>query len=254
MENNNNGRGIFYGVIGVATLVVAIIGATFAFFSASVVQNNAIANVASTTVDLDFDASETQNLRTDMIPVDTVDKDGEEVTAFYTFPGIDSDTDCIDLNGNSICSVYEFTISNPSENTAQRVTGSLTVTANGTGTKKFTNLKYAVFKGAAADITSWDVNDDAWEADDFVSHGAAAGTLLYAGTVGNVGTTDDWTAINDLLGVSGGGSDSVTYSVLIWLEETGESQNDEMGLPFAASLTFSSPEGSEVSGVLTAAS
>ncbi len=33
---NKNGQGIFYGVIGVATLVVAIIGATFAYFSASV--------------------------------------------------------------------------------------------------------------------------------------------------------------------------------------------------------------------------
>lgn len=33
---NNNGKGIFYGVIGVATLVVAIIGATFAYFSATV--------------------------------------------------------------------------------------------------------------------------------------------------------------------------------------------------------------------------
>ena len=39
---NNNGRGIFYGVIGVATLVVAIIGATFAYFSASAANNNAI--------------------------------------------------------------------------------------------------------------------------------------------------------------------------------------------------------------------
>ena len=29
-EPKNNGRGIFYGVIGVATLVVAIVGATFA--------------------------------------------------------------------------------------------------------------------------------------------------------------------------------------------------------------------------------
>ena len=36
---NNNGRGIFYGVIGVATLVVAIIGATFAYFSASITSN-----------------------------------------------------------------------------------------------------------------------------------------------------------------------------------------------------------------------
>ena len=36
---NKNGQGIFYGVIGVATLVVAIIGATFAYFSASASTN-----------------------------------------------------------------------------------------------------------------------------------------------------------------------------------------------------------------------
>ena len=34
-ENNRKGPGVFYAVMGVATLVVAIIGATFAFFSAS---------------------------------------------------------------------------------------------------------------------------------------------------------------------------------------------------------------------------
>jgi len=38
---NKNGQGIFYGVIGVATLVVAIIGATFAYFSASAAGNGA---------------------------------------------------------------------------------------------------------------------------------------------------------------------------------------------------------------------
>ena len=36
---NKNGQGIFYGVIGVATLIVAIIGATFAYFSASIEAN-----------------------------------------------------------------------------------------------------------------------------------------------------------------------------------------------------------------------
>ena len=39
---NQNGKGIFYGVIGVATLVVAIIGATFAYFSAS----NTVTNIS----------------------------------------------------------------------------------------------------------------------------------------------------------------------------------------------------------------
>ena len=33
-ENNRKGPGVFYAVVGVATLVVAIIGATFAYFSA----------------------------------------------------------------------------------------------------------------------------------------------------------------------------------------------------------------------------
>ena len=34
MEENRKGTGVFYAVVGVATLVVAIIGATFAYFSA----------------------------------------------------------------------------------------------------------------------------------------------------------------------------------------------------------------------------
>ena len=42
MNERNNGKGIFYGVIGVATLVVAIIGATFAYFTASASVNNVI--------------------------------------------------------------------------------------------------------------------------------------------------------------------------------------------------------------------
>ena len=46
MENNNNGRGIFYGVIGVATLVVAIIGATFAYFTATASNNVITGNIS----------------------------------------------------------------------------------------------------------------------------------------------------------------------------------------------------------------
>ena len=45
---NNNGKGIFYGVIGVATLVVAIIGATFAYFTATATNDNTIAGNAAT--------------------------------------------------------------------------------------------------------------------------------------------------------------------------------------------------------------
>ena len=39
---NKNGNGIFLGVVSVATLVVAIIGATFAYFSASITGDNTV--------------------------------------------------------------------------------------------------------------------------------------------------------------------------------------------------------------------
>ena len=47
---NKNGQGIFYGVIGVATLVVAIIGATFAYFSASVTAGNGTDGISGQTL------------------------------------------------------------------------------------------------------------------------------------------------------------------------------------------------------------
>ena len=40
-ENNRKGPGVFYAVVGVATLVVAIIGATFAYFTATVTTDKA---------------------------------------------------------------------------------------------------------------------------------------------------------------------------------------------------------------------
>lgn len=58
-ENNRKGPGVFYAVVGVATLVVAIIGATFAYFSAQATAtgdnvtggtNNDLASALSVTV------------------------------------------------------------------------------------------------------------------------------------------------------------------------------------------------------------
>ena len=69
MEENKS-KGIFLGVVGVATLIVAIIGATFAYFVASASGNaNAVqaagANVSGT-LKLDEDVS---GIKNNMIPV-----------------------------------------------------------------------------------------------------------------------------------------------------------------------------------------
>ena len=69
MENkNDNGRGIFYGVIGVATLVVAMIGATFAYFSASAnTANNALSATAAN-ITLAMGTPVTTGLKSNIIP------------------------------------------------------------------------------------------------------------------------------------------------------------------------------------------
>lgn len=252
-NNNNNGRGIFYGVIGVATLVVAIIGATFAYFTASVTRNNAITNVGATTLSLNI-INEDSNFRTDMIPVDA---DGNG-TLFSTFPGIvttgANGTGCRDLQGNSICSVYQFTIENPNTTTAQKVVGSLKVVTNG-----FTNLKYALFKGADTAIlaTTAKYNVDAAETatatttDNWVTQtSAAVGTLVEKGTFGAADSTETWTNTTEKLAATG----TTTYTMVIWLEEAGEANDAEQGKTFTASITFASESGSGVTGVLTTAS
>lgn len=67
--DNNKSRGIFLGVLSVATLIVSIIGATFAYFVASANgKENAVqagtANVAGT-----LTLTETVDYRQNMIPV-----------------------------------------------------------------------------------------------------------------------------------------------------------------------------------------
>lgn len=138
MENNR--RGIFYGVIGVATLVVAIIGATFAFFSASASStNNAITAQSTEVEDFEIINEVTVGLRTDLIPVSSSDVN------FARYIGIEADqtginNTCEDNQGNDICSVFKFTVFNPGS-TAQPAYFFLKGNVN-----TFTNLRYAVFK------------------------------------------------------------------------------------------------------------
>ena len=52
MENNNKRQTIFLSVVGIATLLVAIIGATFAWFSAQVTGNDTASSVIVQTATL----------------------------------------------------------------------------------------------------------------------------------------------------------------------------------------------------------
>ena len=144
---NNNGRGIFYGVMGVATLVVAIVGATFAYFAASVNgANGAVAaNSASVKGTLEI-TQDDQYVAPDLIPASP-----ETVVASFAQgkDGVGNKKKCrgasaANKNGDyGMCSYYTFTIKNTSD-VATQVYLSL---KSDTNTFEGSDFKYCVYDG-----------------------------------------------------------------------------------------------------------
>lgn len=125
-ENKNNGRGIFYGVIGVATLVVAIIGATFAYFTASqnAGQNVINGNMASINFGLQVEKVVDPGSTKGIIPMSN--------TMVETAVNNEDNDTCVDDNGNAVCQIYKITVTNSS--TAAMFVDGYVALAGGSGT------------------------------------------------------------------------------------------------------------------------
>ena len=112
-EKHNNGRGIFYGVIGVATLIVAIIGATFAYFTATQSNNTTIAgNAASVTFGLQVERIANRFESKGLIPM------SNSMIQQAVVGGTNTDNTskgfCIDDADNLVCQIYKVTLTNTS--------------------------------------------------------------------------------------------------------------------------------------------
>lgn len=136
---NNNGKGIFYGVIGVATLIVAIIGATFAYFTATTQSGQYVTGTAATAslsvsvqrltgyslgegVDGATSAKFTMVPQLDvgltkaLVGTTVSGVNGAGAVGTKIEGGVDSgtpyNTACIDDNGSLVCSIYKITVQN----------------------------------------------------------------------------------------------------------------------------------------------
>lgn len=123
VSNENKGRGLFYGVIAVATFIIMAVGATFAYFTATTNSMNSAVQTGSTTLQLKYISYGSAWSRNDLIPADTtvveysVENQSDATTS--TNPGEDgvypingNNTMCKDDYGNSICSIYVFQVEN----------------------------------------------------------------------------------------------------------------------------------------------
>ena len=147
MINNNKGRDIFYGIVAVATLIVAIIGATLAYFSVTASSNEGAVNATAALVSVDYvDGQQVSAQAENLIPADF-----DVVKNVYSYHNIANKQDvskgniCIDKNNKEVCSIYRFSIN--SDVSDRSIVAFLNSEYNG-----FTYLNYAVY----------DVTNGAW--------------------------------------------------------------------------------------------
>lgn len=204
----NNGRGVFYGVIGVATLIVAIVGATFAYFTASKTNDTAITGTTAAAGGLDLAVTPVLNTGADLIPLnlrtdgasDTVDQFASAMT-----------NKCVDSNGNNVCQPYKIVVTNNSTTSTVSVRGTLNLSA----VTKAANMKWQLI-----DVTN--ESSDAFAASQLdyakINDAGTAAPITVGGNTGGSGS--------DLASLSLAKDGSKTFYVLVWLEEQGAAQEE----------------------------
>ena len=157
-ENNNsanNKTNKFNLIIGIATLLIAILGATFAYFSATARSAENDVTVKSAYVSISYDGG-TEIKASNLIPstlnvalkkyqkdvaVYNPDTDGEIITDYDVYKN-DVDRKCVDAKGKEVCYVYQFSIeSDGAVGETTDIIASIKINKN-----EFDNLSYMLYE------------------------------------------------------------------------------------------------------------
>lgn len=209
-KNERKGQGTFYMIIAMLTLIVAIVGATFAYFSLQASDENTVkGNAAKVGLSLEV-RKVSVDASGDLVPLDELLLDkaiaGDTATENQM---------CVDKNGNTVCQVYELKVTNEGT-AATAVNGTLTLTA-----ETITNLKWQIMTDQDTPVMD----------------------------SGQFKTTDDTeVAKNDTIEANPG---TKSYYIMIWIDETENDQNDSDTGAFTGVVSFTSADGSGVTGTFT---
>ena len=235
-------RGIFFGVIGVLTLIVAIIGASLAYFSINARSRENALTVQAATVKIVYEDGDQLNV-TNIIP-------STQEIALRTFTRANPATDtenkyrtCVDDKGYTTCGYYDFTLTNGGPTTME-VTAKVIPTPLKTEVKEgegnvvtpaevpFSNLKFVLYDRTSA-------------TGDFDN-----GTVLYTGTVGYsdfglLGATGDET-----LSIAGNNT-TKNLRLFVWLDEAGAENDAEQGAIFKGTVSIEVKGSQTITGTAT---
>ena len=230
---NSKGRGIFLGVVSVATLIVAIIGATFAWFSASVSSGENDVNLTAYQFDADLTVERVfptkENASRKIIPFvpDKVLNEGlENETNNMNYALNEATNKCVDSSGYLVCSLYKITVTNNGSD-AIELDGTVTTietTPTETGTTLTANgdLKAQIISYADGKYT---YSHNLSKALALPNTASGSGKLIMDPATLTVGATP--------------GANTAELYVLVWLNDTTENQSSMMGASYKGQFIFS---------------
>lgn len=252
--NDKKKKIIFTLIVAIAIIILISVGSTFAYFSATISSDPDAISVTSAEFQLNL-IEDSSLTKSNVIPsiedyVDItatrVDENGKHLKPYEeNGETITDGTTCIDDNLNEICSIYTFTIQNPMTTTDLP----LYITLN-TGINTFENLYFKVFDENQEEVIGAThlIDDREYEVDEDGNKVYAENAKISPVVLTNINktlprATDDKTP------------SEVTYSIVLWIMETGDVQNDEDGgKGFAGTLfvSASGPDGKGITGTLVA--
>lgn len=237
-------RGIFFGVIGVLTLIVAIIGASFAYFSINARSDDDALVVKAATVRIKYTNGDTIDMES-LIPSerDIALKTYRRAVLggkYSTDSGMVDYQVCRDDDNYLVCGYYSFTLENDGEN-------SVDINAFVVPTKLAEEVvdpdePNKIIKEAEKPFTHlsfimYDITDVSEEPIASMSDEEILGTPLYQGTVtydeegfGLLGVNKD-----KVYSLAGNGT-TKKFRLFFWLDEAGEDNNKEQGATFKGTV------------------
>ena len=255
MKTENKGREIFFGVVALATLIVAIIGATLAYFSITASSNEGAVNAQSAIVSIEYNDGQQVTAQADQLIPATLDivqrvyearfKDATNITN----PD-DASNICIDSHGLQVCSAYRFTVKSDIERT---ITAELRNEEN-----QFTYLSYAVYNVTQKKWMTLNDDDDLFI--DLTTCTSTAGEEEgeTEACFTETGQQKKYSnkAINSIFGktVEPGSNDVIykgetisgttqAYDLVLFIRETNKNQNVDQGKQYRGTIAIEVVEG-----------
>lgn len=227
--NQENGKGIIFGVLGILTLIIAIMGASLAYFTASAMDADEPITVQAATVTITY-------LQGDILEAsELIPSSYDVVKATYFRTGVDNITQqplqCKDSKGYEVCSVFRFKASNEIGKNDQRIVGSITTNTDimtlGQD-KEFENLSFTVYRIVDGERILINPNPTT------LGKAGDEPSQLFNNGSGETGYNEVEIKAGEI----------AEFEIVVWLNETGDVQ-DEQGLGYSGTVKIGISDASD---------